>query len=306
MDHSGFDATTPMSTDTFLATRLELPVATRWRQAVVCVPAAPPPVAGWPVVLAFHGGQSHPEMMRRFSGLDILAASGRAIVVYPAGTGSREGLLTWNGGNCCGEARDQDSDDVAFARGLIAGVSARHAVDPRRIHATGMSNGAMMAHRVAAELADTIASIAPVAGPLALADVAPVRPVSVLQFHGTLDQFTPLEGGVGRRSVTRVSHRSVVAGLLDWVRANGCPAEPIRESIPCPDAALAIERFTWGPGAAGSEVVFYRIEGGGHVWPGREPDSFLLGPAVLPLDATELIWDFFTRHPLLGQTCSPV
>ena len=278
--------------------QLDLPVAARQRQAVVCVPAAPPPPAGWPLVLAFHGGQSHPEMMRRFSGLDVLAAEGRAVVAYPAGTGSRDGLFTWNGGNCCGEARDIGSDDVGFARALVADIVRRMPIDARRVHAAGMSNGAMMAYRVGAEAADLVASIAPVAGPLALASIAPSRPVPVLHFHGSLDQFTPLEGGIGRRSVTRVSHRPVLEGLYEWVRADGCPAEPRRETVPCPDPNLAIERLMWGPGDAGSEVVFYRIEGGGHVWPGRTPDSFLLGPAVPSLDANDIIWKFFEKHPL--------
>ena len=281
----------------FTTLDLELPVASRRRRAVASVPTAPAPSAGWPLVLAFHGGQSHPEMMRRFSGLDVLAAGGRAVVVFPAGTGSRDGLLTWNGGNCCGEARDSGSDDVGFARALVADVARRLPIDPRRVHATGMSNGAMMAYRVGAEAADLVASIAPVAGPLALASIAPVRPVPVLHFHGSLDQFTPLDGGIGRRSVTRVSHRPILEGLLDWVRADGCPELPRRETLPCPDADLAIERLTWGPGDAGSEVVFYRIDGGGHVWPGRTPDSFLLGPAVPSLDANEIIWQFFERHP---------
>ncbi len=281
----------------FTTLDLEVPVASRRRRAVASVPTAPAPPAGWPLVLAFHGGQSHPEMMRRFSGLDVLAAGGRAVVVYPAGTGSRDGLLTWNGGNCCGEARDSGSDDVGFALALVADVARRLPIDPRRVHATGMSNGAMMAYRVGAEAADLVASIAPVAGPLALASIAPVRPVPVLHFHGSLDQFTPLDGGIGRRSVTRVSHRPILEGLLDWVRADGCPEVPAREAIPCPDAGLAIERLTWGPGDAGSEVVFYRIDGGGHVWPGRTPDSFLLGPAVPSLDANEIIWQFFERHP---------
>ena len=276
---------------------ITVPLGDRIRSAVVVAPVAAPPAAGWPLVLAFHGGQSHPEMMRRFSGLDALAAASRAVVVYPAGTGSREELLTWNGGNCCGEAREQASDDVAFARAIVADVARRLSIDPRRVHATGMSNGAMMAYRVAAEAADLVASIAPVAGPLALESIAPVRPVPVLHFHGSLDQFTPLDGGVGRRSVTRVSHRPVLDGLLDWVRADGCPEVPLREPIPCPDAGLAIERLTWGPGDGGSEVVFYRIDGGGHVWPGRTPDSFLLGPAVPSLDATEIIWQFFEKHP---------
>lgn len=286
------DATEPTSL------RVDVPVGARLRQALIAVPEAAVPPRGWPLVLAFHGGQSHPEMMRRFSGLDAWAAAGRAVVAFPAGTGSREGLLTWNGGNCCGEAREQASDDVAFARALVADVVRRLPIDPRRVHATGMSNGAMMAYRVAAEAADLVASIAPVAGPLALESIAPERPVPVLHFHGSLDQFTPLEGGVGRRSVTRVSHRPVLDGLLDWVRADGCPEVPRREPIPCPDAGLAVERLTWGPGDAGSEVVFYRIDGGGHVWPGRTPDSFLLGPAVPSLDATELIWRFFEKHPL--------
>ena len=276
----------------------DLPIGPRRRQAVAAVPEATPPAAGWPVVLAFHGGQTHPEVMRRFSGLDGLAASGRAVVVYPAGTGSRPDILTWNGGNCCGQALVDQVDDVGFARELLAVVTARLPIDPLRIHATGMSNGAMMAYRLAAEAADRIASVAAVAGPLALAAIAPERPVPVLAFHGTRDEFTPLEGGVGRRSVTRVSHRPVRDGLDDWVRANGCPPDPRREPVPCGDAEVTIERFTWGPGRGGSEVVFYRIEGGGHTWPGRQPDSFFLGPSALSLDANRLIWEFFARHPL--------
>ena len=282
----------------FTTIEIDVPHDGRRRHAVASIPVAAPPAAGWPLVLAFHGGQSHPEMMRRFSGLDDYAAAGRAVVVYPAGTGSREGLLTWNGGNCCGEARDQNSDDVGFTRAVIADFALRTPVDRRRVHATGMSNGGMMAYRMAAEAADVIASVAPVAGPLALSAVAPSRPVPVLHFHGSLDQFTPLDGGVGRRSVTRVSHRAVIDGLLDWVHADGCPVEPLREPVPCPDAGMTIERFTWAPGRAASEVVWYRIEGGGHVWPGRTPDSFLLGPAVPSLDANAIIWAFFARHPL--------
>ena len=91
---------------------LSVDVAGRRRSAVACVPSVSPPASGWPVVLAFHGGQSHPRQMRGFSGLDDLAAAGAAVVVYPAGTGSREGILTWNGGNCCGDAFRSASDDV--------------------------------------------------------------------------------------------------------------------------------------------------------------------------------------------------
>ena len=283
---------------TFAPLAIEVPMGARHREAVACVPAGPAPAAGWPLVMAFHGGQTHPETMRRFSGLDELAAAGQAVVCYPAGTGSRAGLLTWNGGNCCGEALAEGVDDVGFVSELIAAVGRRLPLDPRRIHATGMSNGAMMAYRLAAELAGQIASIAAVAGPLALPSIAPARPVPVLHFHGTLDQFTPLEGGVGRRSVTRVHHRPVLEGLLDWVHADGCPPEFRRDDVPCSDEGITVERFTWGPGRDGSEVVFYRFAGGGHTWPGRRPDSFFLGPSALSIDANRIMWEFFARHPL--------
>ena len=114
----------------------DVPLAARVRRATVSVPHSPAPPAGWPVVLAFHGGQTHPEFMRRFCGLDTLAAQGKAVVVYPAGTGSREDILTWNGGNCCGQALVDGTDDVAFARALLDAVATRLPVDARRIHAT--------------------------------------------------------------------------------------------------------------------------------------------------------------------------
>ena len=191
---------------------------------------------------------------------------------------------------------------MGFVAALVDAIAARLPIDSHRVHATGMSNGAMMAYRVGAELADRIASIAPVAGPLALASITPSRPVPVLHFHGTLDQFTPLDGGVGRRSITRVSHRPVIEGLLEWVHANGCDSECAREPIPCSDEGITIERLRWSrtgsdPTAATGEVVFYRITGGGHTWPGRRPDSFFLGPSALSLDANAIIWEFFERHP---------
>jgi len=193
-------------------------------------------------------------------------------------------MLTWNGGNCCGEAFERGVDDVGFVGRLLDRLPSLLPVDRRRIHATGMSNGAMMAHRVAAELAGRIASIAPVAGPLALPAIAPLRPVPVLGFHGTLDQFTPWEGGVGRRSVTRTDHRAIVDGMMEWVRANRLGPAVTRTTVPCADAGFAIERLAWGrPDEA--EVVLYRIDGAGHTWPGRVPDSFYLGSSIADLNA---------------------
>lgn len=277
---------------------IEVECGDRTRRAVACVPEAAAPAGGWRLVVAFHGGRSQPEGMRRFSGLDDFAAAGEAVVVYPAGSGSRESMLTWNGGNCCGEAMEEGVDDVAFTRRLLVRMAEILPIDPRRIHATGMSNGAMMAYRLAVEAPDVVASIAPVAGPLALRHPgAGRRAVPVIHFHGTLDQFTPYEGGVGRRSVTRTHHRGVVDGLLEFVRAAGLDPEPARREEPSGDDGLAIERLSWGD-PADPPFVLYAIHGAGHTWPGRRPDSFYLGSSALGFPANPRILDFFHRHPL--------
>src|SRR5581483_1221143 len=138
-----------------------------------------------PVVLAFHGGGSNAMQMADFCGLNAKADGAGFIVAYPEGSGRLARDHTWNGGNCCGYAMEQKVDDVGFVRVLLDDLAWRARIDTKRVYATGMSNGAVMAYRLASELADRIAAIAPVAGPMGTATCKPSRPVSVMHFHGT-------------------------------------------------------------------------------------------------------------------------
>src|SRR5207244_2426435 len=74
-----------------------------------------------------------------------------AIVVFPNGTTRFDSgrLATWNAGDCCAGAVKRGADDVGFIRAVVADVQKRWSVDKRRVYATGMSNGAMMAYRLA-------------------------------------------------------------------------------------------------------------------------------------------------------------
>jgi len=45
----------------------------------------------------------------------------------------------------------------------------------------------------------------------------------------------------------------------------------------------------------GSEVVAYRVEPMGHAWPGEAPVG--LGDPDAPINATDLLWQFFADHP---------
>lgn len=249
-----------------------------------------------PVVLAFHGGATDGAAMARFCGLSEKADEAGFICVYPNGTGRLRHVLTWNGGNCCGYAKENQIDDVGFVRALLADLERAVSIDRRRVFATGMSNGAIFSYRLASELSDQIAAIAPVAGTMGTETCSPSRPISVIHFHGTDDQFCPFHGGQGRRSVTRTNHYSVEHSIRAWVAADGCPPEPNVDRIA--DGSNGVVRTTYGPGRDSSEVVLYTIENGGHTWPGRHPRLFFLGRSTSAISANDLMWDFFQRHPM--------
>lgn len=252
-----------------------------------------------PVVLAFHGGGANAASMIRFSGLSQKADEAGFLAVYPSGTGRLPRILTWNAGNCCGYAMRNKVDDVAFVRALLDDLGQVARVDAKRVYATGMSNGAIMAYQLASELSDRIAAIAPVAGPMGTETCHPTQPVSVMHFHGTGDQHAPFDGGRGERSVSGADFFSVEHSIKAWVRADGCPEEPATTEEPDKaDDGMRVVRNTYGPGREGAEVILFVIEGGGHTWPGRDPGLEFLGPSTRDISANDLMWDFFQRHPM--------
>ena len=171
-------------------------------------------------------------------------------------------------------------------------------VDNRRVYATGMSNGAMMSYRLAAEMSERIAAIAPVAGTMELDGITPRQPVSVLHFHGTDDEFVPFMGGRGPRSLSQNHFAPTEETIRRWVEFNGCRTEPIVTDVPNVGAdGLPIVRKEYTGGREGAEVVLYTIEGGGHTWPGRDSRITVLGPSTHSISANDLMWEFFARHP---------
>jgi polyhydroxybutyrate depolymerase len=244
-----------------------------------------------PVVLVLHSFATPALVMPGFTGMSAKADDAGFLAVYPEGTGTP---LRWNAGGVPG----QTADDVAYLRAVLDDLPSIARVDPRRVYATGMSNGAMMCYRLAAELSDRVAAIAPVAGTMAIPEAHPTRPVPVIHFHGTKDTLVPYDGPSGR-TPRGMTFLSVDASIRAWVAANGCPTEPVETPLDDrdPDDGTTTTRLTYAPGRDGAEVVLYRIDGGGHTWPGVPTRLRFLGNTSRDLDATDLIWDFFQRHP---------
>ncbi len=281
----------------------------RARSAIVHVPPQAAKGRALPVVVNFHGASGDARSHQRYVGMDRLADREGFVVVYPNGTGPfPDQLLTWNAGACCGPAQVDGVDDVGFVGALLDEVSRRLAVDPARVYATGLSNGAMLTYRLAAEAPERFAAIAPVAGAMALATFAPRTPISILHIHSVDDPLTRYTGGLGppfTPGETRAMHAPVAETLARWRGLMGCPARPITAAErggPARSAAAreTATRLRWSPCRRGTEIVHWRLTGVGHIWPGakRVYVQGLFGPPSDVIDANLEIWQFFRRHAL--------
>ncbi len=270
-------------------------------------PAGKAKPAGKPaLVLNFHGGGAHARAHQRYVRMDALADRERFLVAYPDGTGPLQGmLLTWNGGACCGPAAAAQTDDVGFVRALLDDLAQRHPYDRTRVYATGLSNGAMMSYRLAVELSDRIAAIAPVAGSMVVQHFTPARPVPVMHIHSMDDAIALYQGGLASPfplANSRVLHPPVEERLGEWARANGCGATPEatarREWIAAGGALHSATLYAY-PGCR-AETLLWKLTGAGHVWPGGVLDylPLLLGPGTRVIDANQEMWRFFSRHRL--------
>jgi polyhydroxybutyrate depolymerase len=260
------------------------------RSYLLHLPPSRRPGEPLPVLLVLHGAGGTGATMARHTGLTEPALRRGYAVVYPEGIARR-----WNDGR--GYRGTQD--DVQFVRILLDSLARQLPADPRRIYATGISNGAMFAQRLACDLPGTFAAIAPVAGALP-ATIEPrcaaTKPVAVVAFQGTRDPLMPYEGGgvaVQRGQVLSAARTADV-----WAGVNGCalPGAIISELDSITDGTRV--RATGYTGCReGRETVLYTILGGGHTWPGGPLAGARVGRVSREIDANRTMLDFFDRHP---------
>lgn len=249
-----------------------------------------------PLIFMLHGGGGSPERTGTRD-LNAFADPKGFIVVYP------EGLTKgWNDGRVIpGRAQP---DDVKFFSVMIDELVRTQNADPRRIFATGMSNGGFMSFRLACDLADKIAAIAPVAGSMgegSFPTCKPKRPVPVLMINGTKDPLVPYNGG----AVARTHGRSypVPDVMWFWRKVDHCQDMASTANLPDRDphdGSTATKTWCTSITDANVEVVNYTVEGGGHTWPGGPQylPKFLVGRVNRDFNASEVIVEFFSRHSL--------
>ena len=248
-----------------------------------------------PLVVAMHGGFGSATNLQNQSQLSVKADASNFIVVYPEGVKSPANITSWNAGSCCGYAEANNIDDVGFIDSLLDHMVANFAIDTDRIYATGMSNGGMLAYRLACEIPERIAAIAPVATTMVAEMCTPSKAVPIIHFHSYEDGSVPYNGGVGDGVSKHYNppHDSVFNA---WSGHNSCQSNNYT-IIHNDDYTLV----TWTDCECLYEIQYYITTDGGHSWHGGK--KTLIGDTVsVHVNASDKMWEFFQIHSLECRT----
>jgi polyhydroxybutyrate depolymerase len=234
-----------------------------------------------PLVISIHGGAMWPAAQQDTSQWNRVADRHGFIVVYPSGRTGRG-------------PRSTGPHDVPYIADLIDEIERNYNIDRSRIFANGFSNGGGTSFVLSCTLADRIAAV----GLVDAAHLEPwssckdQRPVPMISFHGTADTAAIYEGG--KTWVTPEILPNIPAWTALWGRRNGCSPMPVATRI-----AADVTRTEYVECAGNASAILYTVEGGGHTWPGGGyvPEWFV-GKSTHSIDASSLMWEFFSQHPL--------
>ncbi len=258
-----------------------------------------------PLVLDFHGYSEGADVHLQMSGLTKFGATKGFVTLTPMGTGP---VPRWD--------TTLGSKDLTFTGEMLDATEKNLCIDTNRVYVTGLSNGAFMTSAVACAFSDRVAAVSPVAGVRNIDGCKPTRAVPIVAFHGTADGYVSFNGGLGEKGLDLpapdgsgkklrdvATPSQLAAGGKDsipkimeaWAKRNGCGTGTKEQKI-------AADVFEVGYACRpGSEAVLYRVEGAGHTWPGStfsQSIVSIVGPTTMNINADQIMWDFFTKHPL--------
>jgi polyhydroxybutyrate depolymerase len=244
-------------------------------------PAADAPNHALPLIVALHGSGMQGQEMADKTALSKLADQAGFVIVYPDGLKKK-----WN---VSGKSAE---DNVAFVHALINQVQHDRTIDPQRIYVVGLSNGGILAQKLACEAPDQIAAIATVAASLPTqfsAHCQTQKPIAILMVNGTDDTVVPWEGGASPAvHIGRNLSVPSIPGVIDfWQQHNVCQSPAQVKSL-----SDRVEVTDYLSCQSEAEVMLVALKGAGHIWSGGGYGQSAYG------DTTDRVWQFLQRHSL--------
>ena len=254
-----------------------------------------------PLVIVMHGYTGSADSIMSYSGMNEVADEEGFVVVYPQGTVDQQGNAFFNVGYEF--HADASVDDLQFIRDLVAHLQDELTLNPDKVFATGMSNGADMSYLLACQASDIFRAVAPIAGVMmkeTFDTCSPSRPLPLFEVHGTNDEVSLFNGDM-ENSGGWGPYPDLPATIAFWVELNGLT---LKQSSNLPNSAandtshIVFDRY-WSE-TQDNEVWFYRVVDGGHHWPGvqfdwwRNPMAWwYFRNANQDIDTSRVVWSFF-------------
>lgn len=244
------------------------------------VPPSPPML-----VLVLHGATQDGEAIANVSNMHQFVNSNNAIIVYPDGISN-----TWNVGLNIGGST---ANDVGFLDALIDLFITEMGADPTKVFSCGFSNGGYMSYKMACESTHCISAVASVAGVMTqqMFDLCgDPGETSIMHIHGTSDFIVSYNG-------SSVSGSSVDDVLNHWKNASACSNTSSVEDLPNINLTdfSTVQKTTWSDCAGDAQVILFKVNGGGHQWPGTEALLGGLGTINRDINSSQEIISFFTQ-----------
>lgn len=237
-----------------------------------------------PLVMTFHGSGANALRHLALTGLETESNSAGFVLVTPNAVNGR-----WDLPTNAGEA----TTDTAFITVLLSQLHSKYCLDSQRQYASGMSLGSAMAFLLACAPESQFAAFGGVGASFYRSVCQRSAPAPLMYFHGTADKTVPFKGGTALEQAVA----PVETTMKEWAKHNQCPPTPATNTI------SDVTAESWSGCRNNASVIFYRIAGGGHTWPGASElvATFLessLGKTTQTVNANELMWKFFQRYTL--------
>ncbi len=243
----------------------------------------------YPLVIMLHGYSDHPRLMEFYTGMSKKADKEGFIVVYPKGTNdAQDNNLSWNADFCCGGARREKVDDESFIHELIGSLKKQHSTDSKSIFIAGFSNGGMLAHKLGSNNTSGIKAMAIISSSIGGNNILlekSYKPLPVLLMNGSEDRVLPFNGGGGKDG----NYTAAIESVNFWKENNRCTKNELANA----ERYIKTEYLNC---SENSNVIFYEIKKGKHVWFGGKQEIVknLFSNSVW---VTDEIWEFFKLYP---------
>lgn len=261
------------------------------RDYSINIPPSYDGVSALPLVLNLHGRGGNATQQLLLTGFDTSSDKNNFILVSPNAIGEQWDLPAVPG---------RATSDTTYITELLTSLEQRLCIDKTRLYAAGMSLGSVMTLALACAPNQSFAAFGGVGASFyrPMCDRSP--PAPLIYFHGTADPVVPFEGGkVAGSPAGSITARVNAAdeNMAAWANHNGCNPTPTVNDLG--DTARTI----WSDCKNNANVDYYRIDDGGHTWPGANQlvSDFIeerLGKTTQTVDATELMWQFFEQYQL--------